>query len=629
LLSHLANFGSSGRSDVPTTEFPGTLSGDLPPAVADTRAGTGGVAGAVTDAIEIDDPAAPAMDFAALYRDWERAVATLAAIGDGVVRTDAHGRVDFLNPAAEELIGGADEEALGRPVMELFRLVDEASREPLPDPVTACLEEGRVVSTPEHALLLGAAGGERAVRGSATPIYDAAGNALGAVLVFRDVTARRGMEREMIYLASHDALTGLLNRREFEVRLQRAILSARFDGGEHALLYLDLDEFKVVNDTCGHLIGDQLLRQVTALLRARVRRSDALARLGGDEFGVLLEDCPTARARQTAEEMRHTLRDFRFSFRGQVFEVGASIGLVPIGAGCGDLAEVMSAADAACYVAKDRGRNRVHEYEPDDTGLALRHGEMQWIQRIHNAFEERRFRLYFQAIKPLGGEPSSLAGGEPPPMCEILLRMLDREGKVIEPSAFVVAAERYHLIGSLDRWVVQTALAAVGEAQRGGAATLFTVNLSGQSLSDESFLAFVVEQLAASGVDPRRICFEITETAAMSKLDSALRFLSTLRDQGCRFALDDFGSGLSSFAYLRNLPVDFLKIDGALVQDMAQDPVKRAMVEAINRIGHVMGMRTIAEWVESREVLDVLTALGVDYGQGFWLCRAEPLIHDR
>jgi diguanylate cyclase (GGDEF)-like protein/PAS domain S-box-containing protein len=635
-----------------TPDSPLPLYEGLPPvgAEADRRiadvagiAPVAGVAAAADTALadQVSEAAVPARTQAAgvprpgpegeveeLLRERERAVATLAAIGDGVIRTDLQARIDYLNPAAEELTGWEGERARGRAVAEVFRLVDEITRQPLPDPVTRCLREGRSMRSPDHALLLGAGGGEYAVRDSAAPIHDADGNTLGAVLVFRDVTERRGMEREMSYLASHDALTGLLNRREFEVRLQRAILGARLEGREHALLYLDLDEFKVINDTCGHQVGDEMLKQVTALLRARVRRSDALARLGGDEFGVLLEDCPVLRARHTAEEMRRTLRDFRFSFREQVFEVGASIGLVPIGPTCGDLAQVMSAADAACYVAKDRGRNRVHQYEPDDSAVAQRYGEMRWIQRIHNAFEDRRFRLYYQAIEPLRRARREGGEAEPQPLCEILLRMLDRRGELVEPTAFVAAAERYHLIGTLDRWVVQTGLRAVAEAQGAGARTLFSINLSGQSLSDESFLAFVVAELARSAVDPRRICFEITETAAMSKLGSALRFLSALREKGCRFALDDFGSGLSSFAYLRHLPVDFLKIDGALVQEMAEDRVKRAMVGAINEIGHVMGMRTIAEWVESREVLDAVEELGVDYAQGFWFSRTQPLIHD-
>jgi EAL domain-containing protein (putative c-di-GMP-specific phosphodiesterase class I) len=286
----------------------------------------------------------------------------------------------------------------------------------------------------------------------------------------------------------------------------------------------------------------------------------------------------------------------------------------------------LSAADAACCVVEDRGRSRLHESELDDTGVAQRQSEMQWIQRIHSALAERRFRLHYQVIKPLG---EAAAAAEPGGLCEFLVRMLDHGGRVIEPSAFMAAAKRYHLVGSLDRWVVQTALRAIAEAQWTGSQTLFGINLSGQSLSDDSFLQFVVAELLARKVNPRRICFEITETGAMRRLGGVLRFLSTLKERGCRFALDDFGSGHSSFAHLRDLPVDFLKIDGALVQGIAVDPVKRAMVASINQIGHVMGLRTIAEWVETRQVLDLVTELGVDYAQGFWSSRTEPLIHDR
>jgi diguanylate cyclase (GGDEF)-like protein/PAS domain S-box-containing protein len=560
----------------------------------------------------------------ALSREKELAQVTLASIGDGVIRADAEGGIDYLNPVAERLTGWTSERALGRPVVEVFQLIDEMTRKPLPDPVQRCLGEGKVVESPGHALLISADGKEYSVRDSAAPIYDRDGGALGAVLVFKDVTQLRGMEREMIYLASHDALTGLINRREFEIRLKRAIRGSRAERRHHVLLYLDLDEFKVVNDTCGHLVGDEMLKQITALLRSRVRRSDILARLGGDEFGVLLEDCPLDHARQIAEEMRRTVREFRFCWRDQIFEVGVSIGLVPINADSGDLNHVLSAADAACYVAKDSGRNRVHEYELDDTLVAERYGEMQWIHRIHRAFEDRRFRLFYQMIQPLAPD----AGREL--LCEVFVRMLDRTGKVIEPSAFIAAAERYHLIGSLDRWVVKTAFAALAEAQRRewSRPVLFAINLSGQSLSEENFLTFVVEELEKSRVDSRRICFEITETAAISKLDSAMRFISVLKTKGCRFILDDFGSGLSSFAYLRDLQVDFLKIDGEFVQNMMEDRVKRAMVESINQIGHVMGIQTIAEWVENQKTLEALKELGVDYAQGYWLCHPQPLVHD-
>jgi diguanylate cyclase (GGDEF)-like protein/PAS domain S-box-containing protein len=560
-----------------------------------------------------------------LQRDNERLQITLASIGDGVIRTDETGRVDYLNPVAERLTGCTADGALGRLITEVFQVVDEVTRTPLADPVRRCLDEAKIVESPGHALLLSADGKEYSIRDSSAPIFAADGAPRGAVVVFKDVTRLRGVEREMIYLASHDALTGLINRRELEVRLKRALRNARVDGRQHVFLYLDLDEFKVVNDTCGHPAGDDMLQQITALLRSRVRRSDTLARLGGDEFGVLLEDCPLDQARQIAEEIRRTMREFRFRFKDQLFDVGVSIGFVPIDRNSGDLAHVMSAADAACYMAKEGGKNRVHEYEMDDTTVAERYGEMQWIHRIHGALEDRRFRLFYQFIQPLNDGP---LGREL--LCEVFLRMLDPDGNVIAPAAFMPAAERYRLIESLDRWVVKTAFRALAEAQRREVSrpVLFALNISGQALGEEDFLAFVVGQLEETGVDARRICFELTETAAISKLDAAIHFMTVLKERGCRFILDDFGSGLSSFSYLRDLPVDYLKIDGEFVQNMLEDRVKRAMVESINQIGHVLGLQTIAEWVENRQTLEVLKELGVDYAQGYWLCRPQPLVHD-
>ncbi len=585
------------------------------------RDAAGRVTGTIGVALDVTDRQQAEED---LYRENELAAVTLASIGDGVIRTDAEGRIDYLNPVAERLTGWTELEATGKPAGTVFALFDEMSRRSIACPVERCLAENRVVESPGHAVLVRADGMEFSVRDSAAPIRDRGGNLVGSVLVFKDVTQLRGLEREMIYLASHDALTGLINRREFEARLKRALRSTRAHRRRHALLYLDLDEFKVVNDTCGHLAGDEMLKQITALLRSRVRRIDSLARLGGDEFGVLLEDCPLAQARQIAEELRGTVREFRFRWKDQIFEVGVSIGLVPINEASGDLAQVLSAADAACYVAKEGGRNRVHEYEADDTLVAERYGEMQWIHRINRALEDRLFRLYYQPIQPLAPE------SEREILCEVLIRMLDDRGRVISPAAFIAAAERYHLIGTVDRWVVRTALRALAEAQRRDASKrlLFAINLSGQSLSDESFLDYVVAQLVESGVDSHRICFEITETAAISKLDGATRFIKVLREVGCRFVLDDFGSGLSSFAYLRDLPVDFLKIDGEFVKNMIDDEVKRALVESINQIGHVIGVQTIAEWVENRATLDALKKIGVDYAQGYWIAKPQPLVHD-
>jgi len=428
------------------------------------------------------------------------------------------------------------------------------------------------------------------------------------------------MEREMIYLARHDPLTGLINRREFEKRLQHCLGTARDESRLHALFYLDLDEFKVVNDTCGHLAGDEMLKQVTALLRSRLRKTDTLARLGGDEFGVLLEDTSLDDARSVGDSLRTEVKRFRFAWQERIFEIGVSIGLVPITGESLDMAQVLSAADAACYVAKESGRNRMHEYQPDDSALAERYGEMQWIHRIHKAFAEHRFFLYQQGIHPLHGN------GDEPPLCEIFIRMLDEEGQVASPGAFIPAAERYHLIASIDRWVVHAAFVSLAcRTLSHGDETCFAINLSGQSIGDEYFLEYVLEEMELTGVEPTRICFEITETAAVGNLTQAMRFIEVLKKFGCRFVLDDFGSGLSSFAYLKNLPVDFLKIDGAFVRDMVASPVQRALVESIHQIGQVMGLRTIAESVENRATLEALKEIGVHYVQGYGLSLPEPL----
>jgi diguanylate cyclase (GGDEF)-like protein/PAS domain S-box-containing protein len=557
----------------------------------------------------------------ALAKEKELAQVTLASIGDGVIRTDAAGVIDYLNPVAERLTGWTAAEACGQPLARIFKVVDEASGKPLPSAVERCLAEGRVIEHTGYSMLVRRDGRESAIRDSVAPILDRQGHTTGSVLVFKDVTQLRGMEREMMYLARHDPLTGLINRREFEKRLQHCLDTAFEEGRQHALFYLDLDEFKVVNDTCGHLAGDELLKQVTSLLRSLVRKTDALARLGGDEFGVLLEDASLEVARELGERLRTAVRQYRFGWQERIFEIGVSIGLVPITAASGDMARVLSAADAACYVAKESGRNRMHEYQPDDSALAERYGEMQWIHRIHKAFAEHRFCLYRQSIHPLHGD------GSEPPLCELFIRMLDEDGRIATPAAFIPAAERYHLIASIDRWVIHAAFVslACGTLSHGDT-TRFAINLSGQSVGDESFLDYVLAEIEATGISPERIFFEITETAAVGNLGKATHFIRVLKELGFQFVLDDFGSGLSSFAYLKNLQVGFLKIDGAFVRDMVGSSVQRALVESIHQIGQVMNIRTIAEAVEDRTTLDALREIGVDYAQGYGLSMPEPLI---
>ena len=429
-----------------------------------------------------------------------------------------------------------------------------------------------------------------------------------------DITEARALSQQLRFQAAHDALTGLVNRREFENRLERALKSAEGGRSEHALCYLDLDQFKIINDTCGHVAGDELLRRLGRVLAQQVRRQDTLARLGGDEFGVLLEHCSMHVAERVANALRRTIEDFRFAWEKQIFGIGVSIGVVPIHSQGQTVSSILSAADAACYAAKDRGRNRIHIYHEGDVDLARRHGEMRWVTRIQTALEENRFELARQPIVSLSGDEGSDRH------YELLLRMRDEDGKIVPPEAFLPAAERYNLSIKLDRWVVREAFRILTrDPVHLENLFLCSINLSGVSLADEDFLIFVTSELASAGLPPRKVCFEITETAAIANLPGAMRFIEVLRRIGCRFALDDFGSGLSSFAYLKSLPVDFLKIDGVFVKDIVDDPIDRELVRSINQIGHVMGKRTIAEFVESAEILSALGEIGVDYAQGFEL----------
>lgn len=553
-----------------------------------------------------------------LFEAKERALVTLHSIGDGVITTDVHSRIEYLNPVAEELTGWANGEARGRDLSEVFQVRNEATRAPMESPVEKCLRENDVVSLSNHTLLIRRDGGEIPIEDSAAPIRDRGGAIIGAVLVFHDVSSARQMARQMAYQARHDSLTGLVNRREFERRLERAIHSAGAENRIHGLCYLDLDQFKIVNDTCGHFAGDELLRQLAALLRTRVRDTDTLARLGGDEFGVLLENCPFERTVHLATELRDLVRSYRFTWEDRSFEVGVSIGVVSVDAECTSIGTVLSAADVACYIAKDAGRNRIHVHEAGDQEHARRHGEMQWAARIGDAIANESFQLYVQRIQSLSSTATLRH-------VELLLRMVDSDGQIISPSMFIPAAERFQLMQQLDRWVVRSSLRQIAELDQAvRETTLFGINISGQSIADPGFRDYVLDQVRAGPVAPESLCFEITETTAIANLRDAASFIAEIKTLGCRFALDDFGSGLSSFAYLKNLSVDYLKIDGAFVKDMTRSETDQAMVDAINHIGHVMGIQTVAEYVETPEILEAVRVAGVDYAQGYALHRPEP-----
>ncbi len=557
----------------------------------------------------------------ALQEERDRAEITLHSIGDAVITTDRAGRVLHLNPMAERLTGWPLGEAKGRAVDEIYRVVDETSRDRPSHTVAAILRGDSLVPGPDAPLLVSRNGQEYAIEQTVSPIRSEDG-VLGAVVVFRDVTTERTLAQELAWQASHDPLTGLVNRHEFERRLSILADGARERGERHVLLYLDLDQFKLVNDTCGHVAGDELLRQLAVVLSNRLRAGDTLARLGGDEFGVLLPGASTVQGEAVAEALRQEIAEFRFVWGDKTFTVGASAGLVELGPGCGDLAALISAADTACYMAKERGRNRVFVHQPTDAEVRRRHGEVEWVNQMTRAFEENRLRLYYQEIHPL-------PLGQACRRREILLRMVDEAGRLVPPMAFIPAAERYNLMPTLDRWVVRGVFGWLkAHRDRLCPEAVFSINLSGQSLGDEDFADFVLDQLNVAGIEPRHICFEITETAAIANLTRALRLMHALRAVGVSFALDDFGSGMSSFAYLKNLPLDTIKIDGAFVRDMLTDPVDYAMVEAITHIGHVMGLTTIAEYVENDEIVRRLTALGVDYAQGYGVHRPQPLLWD-
>ena len=553
----------------------------------------------------------------ALFREKESAQITLQSIGDGVITCDAHGRVEYLNPVAEELTGWRLEDSLGRTIDEIFRAFHEETCEPLENPLAVAVRRIRSIKSVRPMLLIRKDGNELYIESTASPIRDGTGTVTGGVLVFHDVSESRELNRRLSYHASHDVLTGLVNRREFETRLERALKSAKARETSYALCYIDLDQFKIVNDTCGHSAGDALLGQVGALLKSKVRWRDTLARLGGDEFGVLLESCSLEEALRTAESLREAIRNFRYTWEDRSFRLGCSIGVVPITAENEDVASVLSAADSACGAAKESGRNRVHCFEENDIDLMRRRREMQWAARINNALEESRFELFRMTILPLQAEDA----GE---HFELLLRMRDESGKIVAPDQFIAAAERYGITPSIDRWVIDSAFRwLVSEADERRRLTMCSINLSGQSLGDDKFLPYVIEQFHRSGIDGSKICFEITETAAIANFSQASRFIQALKELGCKFALDDFGTGLSSFGYLKHFPVDFLKIDGSFVKGVLHDPIDREMVRSINEIGHLTGKQTIAEWAENAEIIEVLRGLGVDYAQGYGVSQPQ------
>jgi len=547
-----------------------------------------------------------------LGRSKRQAQYTLESISEGVITTDTEGRIDYMNRAAEQMTGANRDEASRHTIGELFSLVDEADRRPLGDPVERCLAMRRRVNMGRRALMISRDGEqEHSIEITASPIRGPANSISGTVVVFHDVSEIRGLTRQMSYQATHDALTGLVNRREFERRLQEAMDAALAEEASHILCYMDLDRFKAVNDSCGHLAGDNMLREVASLIKDQVRDSDFVGRLGGDEFGTLLVGCPLDKARQIAGDICNAVADYRFVWKDKIFNIGISIGLLEINQSSGNLQDTMSAADSACYVAKQRGRGQIHIYSARDEAIARERGDIQWLRQLQDALHESKFELAVQPIISTSGNDDT------GPSVEVLIRLPDDRGRFANTAEFLRPAERYQLMPQIDRWVVNAALAAInaGEIKLTGKRSC-TINISGQTLADEGFLEFVVEALDRSGVAPESICFEVNEGAVTSNIQHAQRFIEVLHGIGCEFALDDFGSGLGAFSNLRNLPVDYLKIDGSYTRNLASDQVNQEMVAAMIKLARTMEFRVVAEQVEEQEDFDWLRDIGVDFVQG-------------
>jgi diguanylate cyclase len=555
---------------------------------------------------------------------------TLMSIGDAVITTDEHGAVRWLNPVAERMTGWRTIEALSRPLSEVFVLQDELTRSPADCPVQRCLSEGEIVPHHQLNMLLSRDGQCHGIEESAAPIRDDRGQVLGAILVFRDVTEQRRMGREMSFRATHDPLTGLLNRSEFERRIHQQWQEAQVDDVTHTLMYLDLDQFKLVNDACGHAVGDQLLKQVATLLQSCVRAHDTVCRLGGDEFAVILSHCAVEQAQRAAQKICDALDDHRFVHEGRRFRVGASIGLAPLDQRWSSTAQAQQAADTACYAAKEAGRNRVHAWYDTDQLLKARQGETQWATRLEQAIDEDLFVLFAQRItplSPLSGSDTAQAQGL---HAELLLRLRGPDGQLIPPGAFLPAAERFHMASRVDRWVLREAfrvLDAQVDAHPDALAHVATlsINLSGQSIGDRSFHGFVDELLSQARFDVRKLCLEITETAVITKMQDAQAFIEAVRRRGVRLSLDDFGAGASSFGYLKQLQVDYLKIDGQFVRDLTHDVLDQAAVRCFHDVARVLGIQTVAEFVEDEATVAVLRQIGVDYAQGYLYHRPEAL----
>lgn len=548
----------------------------------------------------------------------ERLNVTMDSIGNAVITTDIAGLIQYLNPVAEALTGWSNDEAVGKPLIDVFKIVNETTRRPCINPVELCLKEDRIVGLANHTVLINRHGKEYGIEDSASPIKDKHGNTIGIVMVFHDVTRQRKMANEISFRATHDGLTGLLNRGEFEQRMKKFINNHREPDSLNALMFIDLDQFKVINDTCGHAAGDAVLKEVSNIMRHFVRQTDVVARIGGDEFAIILAKCGADKALEIANAICKAVEQYRFYSNEQRFQIGASIGLVMIDKHWTSLNELIQAADNACLEAKRTGRNRVHLHIDDDLSLANHKDSVQWASRITQAIEDDGFVLFAQRIMPLDEEGLEHA--------EILVRLKSDQGDLIPPGAFMPAAERFHLISRVDRWVLRNTFDWLHRNQAFlNHVESLSINLSGQSLVDLTFHEFANQIANDIKIDYTKICFEITETSAVTNILDAKKFIDRMRQYGIQFSLDDFGSGASSFGYLRNFPVSYLKIDGQFIKDLLENEIGQATVKCITEVAKITHTKTIAEWVDNDDVEALLKKMGVNFTQGYLKHKPAPI----
>ncbi len=542
---------------------------------------------------------------------------TLQSIVDGVITTTIDGDIQTINPMAEQLTGWTEAEAIGKPLVQVMHALDDTTNDRIYNPAEN-IQHKTVLDEPVSAILIQHHSNiETPIKYVVAPMRDHDDKIAGTVIIIHDESVQRSLNRQLTFQATHDALTGLINRYEFERRLKSIVAAQASDKSLNTLCYIDLDQFKLINDTCGHSAGDELLKNITALLQKELQDIGILARLGGDEFGLLLKNCDLVHAQEISKQLLESIQQFQFTDSGNNFTISASIGISVISQAAKNCEEILSNADSACHLAKENGRNRVQVFTEEDDKLLNQQRAMHWVSRINHALEENRFQLYFQEIISLKSqEPSFILHGE------ILLRMIDKEGDIVSPNNFLPAAEKYNMISLIDEWVVKHTIEWLATRKD---KVLISINLSGMSLSNRDFLSFVISTIKQYKINPELLCFEITETAAINHLNVAITFMNTLKKLGCTFALDDFGSGLSSFSYLTSLPVDYLKIDGAFVMDIDKDPLHYAMVKSINEVGQTMGIKTIAEFAASEGIIESLREIGVDNAQGYAIARPVPL----